>query len=48
MKDNPIKLLEDIRKEMFSILKKHKVKIDESYSLQLSLKCLEDILREDN
>lgn len=46
-KDNPLDLIRDIRKEVFGILKENKVKINRSYSLQVSLNILEDILKED-
>lgn len=46
-RDNPIDLIQKIRKEVFGILREKKIKIDRSYNLQVYINILEDILRKD-
>jgi hypothetical protein len=46
MKENPKELLQKASTEVFNLLHKHKVKVDESYSLQVDLACLRDSLKD--
>jgi hypothetical protein len=45
MTENPKELLQKASTEVFNLLHKHKVKLDESYSLQVDLACLRDSLK---
>jgi hypothetical protein len=45
-KENPRELLQKAQTQLFGILRNHRVKLDESYNLQVSLSCLGDLLKE--
>lgn len=46
MKENSKELLQKASTEVFNLLHNHKVKLDESYSLQVYLACLRDSLED--